>query len=70
MANPWGLQLGLHELRLADGRDWLPHGRWIIRLIATADDAATQTYDVTIEWSPVLAAKDELDSVLLAVKRV
>ncbi len=67
MANPWGLQLGLHELRLTDGRDWLPCGRWIIRLVASADDAATQTYDLKIEWSPAQMVEYVLDSVAASI---
>jgi hypothetical protein len=70
-ANPWGLQLGLHELRLVDARDWLPNGRWIIRLIATADDAATQTYDVAIEWGAAeMTPQDALKSVALSITNV
>jgi hypothetical protein len=70
MANPSGLQLGLHDMSLVDGRDWIPYGRWIIRLIATADEAATQTYDVTIEWSPVALTENVLDSVIASIAKV
>jgi hypothetical protein len=71
MANQWGLQLGLHKIRIADGRDRIPYGRWIIRLIATADDAATQTYDVTIEWNPSSPSPEaELATVVMNMTKV
>ena len=70
MANQWGLQLGLHNLRIGDGRDRIPHGRWVIRLIASAEDAATQTYDLTIEWSPAQVVEHLLDSVRISIAKV
>src|SRR2546430_11460245 len=42
----WIMQLGLHQQRIADARDQLQAGRWIIRLVATAEDAPSLTYDL------------------------
>jgi hypothetical protein len=67
----WMLQLCLHEQRIAGNRDALPPGRWIIRLIATADDAPAITYEVTIEWTAESQTADEaLRSVKASIGRV
>jgi hypothetical protein len=66
------MKIALHgRLRIGDERDNLPHGRWVVRLTATADDAPSRQYDVTIEWSPVAPdAQALLDSVALRVDEV
>ena len=47
----WQLRLGLGGgLVIADYREYLPPGEWIIRLTVGADDGAARTYDVHISW--------------------
>jgi hypothetical protein len=47
----WHLVLELHGLDIADDRDKLPPGQWVIRLLAGADDGDAKAYNVHIEWS-------------------
>ena len=70
ISKPWTFHLSLWDQQIPDRRDVLVHGRWVIRLIATADDAAAISYDVTIEWSPEAAnAQAALESVQITMQR-
>jgi hypothetical protein len=68
----WAMKLALHgRLKIGDERDHLPHGRWVIRLTATAEDGPSSQYDVTIEWNAVAPdAKALLESVVVRAEEV
>jgi hypothetical protein len=48
---PWHLKLALAgNLALSDEREYLPPGRWVVRLVIGADEADGDAYDVGIHW--------------------
>jgi hypothetical protein len=60
----WHLRLGI-ELRIADYREFLPPGAWIVNLVVGADDGSAHTYDVHVAWrGEVLDPRDALDYLL------
>jgi hypothetical protein len=69
----WCLALALHGLDIADDRDKLPQGEWILQLLIGADDGDAQRYEVDVTWS---AEAPTVDAVLaealgrLAVRKV
>lgn len=68
----WQFRLGI-ELTIADYREYIPPGEWIVRLTMGADDGSARTYDVHIAWRDDEAnPRAALDSLLdhLVVERV
>lgn len=51
-SGPWQLKLALAgNLALADEREYLAPGDWVVRVILGADEADGQAYDVLVSWS-------------------
>jgi len=47
----WHFRLGLaFGLTIADGREAIPPGSWIVRLTIGADEGSARTYDVDVAW--------------------
>jgi hypothetical protein len=44
------------ELNVADYREYIPPGKWIVDLIVGADDGSARAYEVHVAW-----LGDELD---------
>jgi hypothetical protein len=70
----WYLHLELADgLHIIDERDWLPPGKWTVRLIVGADHGDARAYEVDISWK---GDEDDADAVLagaldsVAVRRV
>jgi hypothetical protein len=69
----WYFRLGLaFDLSIADNRDFIPPGRWVITLTIGADDGSARTYDVDLAWSRTGTPEAALTSALdhLAVRAV
>lgn len=70
----WHLRLELAAgFSIADNREWLPPGRWIIRVVVGADDGDARTYEIDLAWdADAPGADDVLSSALnqLAVRAV
>jgi hypothetical protein len=55
-AMPWRLKLALHNLHIADHRQYLKPGQaWVIRLVVGSDEADAKPYDVTVKWEAFAA---------------
>jgi type II secretory pathway pseudopilin PulG len=50
-SGPWHLKLALAgNLALANEREYLPAGSWVVRLIVGADEVDGRAYDVHVSW--------------------
>lgn len=60
----WHLHLELADnAAITDERDWLPPGRWKVRLVVGADDGDAHAYDVALAWD---GDEPDADAVLKA----
>jgi hypothetical protein len=70
----WEFHLGLaFGLVIADYREFLPAGEWVVRLTIGADDSSPRTYDVDVAWrGDEPTGREALDAILshLAVREV